>query len=287
MILFDTGIYKLTHKDSGKIYIGQSKHLKRRLNEHRRCEKSDDKKGSQSVVRRAIKKYSFDAFDFEILLYCQEGEYMDLMETKLIQSYDCLVPKGYNVRDGGNKVFMSEEGRKRVSKANSGRLVSEETTKDEIEFEKKNYYLLDAQRYFEDNSFDFVIQTIGQFENKQLVKKACNILQRKFADMIHSLESDTVPITMSETTIENSYDVILENEDYTMGKVIEYLLYEKFYMGEQLFSFCGFKKLHPHDSSSKIRIAYKLPTDKHMLRQHLKMICISAMEVFEKINKMF
>jgi DNA-directed RNA polymerase subunit L len=167
------------------------------------------------------------------------------------------------------------------------RLVSEETTKDEIEFEKKNYYLLDAQRHFEDNSFDFVIQTIGQFENKQLVKKACKILQRKFADMIHSLESDTVPITLSETTIENSYDVTLENEDYTMGKVIEYLLYEKFYMGEQLFSFCGFKKLHPHDSNSKIRVAYKLPTDKHMLRQHFKMVCISAMDVFEKINKMF
>ena len=139
MILFDTGIYKLTHKDSGKIYIGQSKHLKRRLNEHRRCEKSDDKKGSQSVVRRAIKKYSFDAFDFEIILYCQEGEYMDIMETKLIQSYDCLVPKGYNVRDGGNKVFMSEEGRKRVSKANSGRIVSEETRLKLSESGKEHY----------------------------------------------------------------------------------------------------------------------------------------------------
>ena len=139
MILFDTGIYKLTHKESGKVYIGQSKHLKRRLNEHRRCEKSNDKKGSQSVVRRAIKKYSFDAFDFEIILYCQEGEYMDLMETKLIQSYDCLVPKGYNVRDGGNKVFMSEEGRKRISKANSGRIVSEETRLKLSESGKKAY----------------------------------------------------------------------------------------------------------------------------------------------------
>ena len=139
MILFDTGIYKLTHKDSGKIYIGQSKHLKRRLNEHRRCEKSDDKKGSQSVVRRAIKKYSFDAFDFEIILYCQEGEYMNMIETKLIQFYDCLVPKGYNVRDDGNKVFMSEEGRKRVSKANSGRIVSEETRLKLSESGKKAY----------------------------------------------------------------------------------------------------------------------------------------------------
>ena len=139
MILFDTGIYKLTHKESGKVYIGQSKHLKRRMNEHRRCGKSNDKKGSQSVVRRAIKKYSFDAFDFEIILYCQEGEYMDMMETKLIQFYDCLVPKGYNVRDGGNKIFMSEEGRKRVSKANSGRIVSEETRLKLSESGKEHY----------------------------------------------------------------------------------------------------------------------------------------------------
>jgi len=139
MILFDTGIYKLTHKDSGKVYIGQSKHLKRRLNEHKRCENSEDKKGSQSVVRRAIKKYSFDAFDFEIILYCQEGEYMNMMETKLIQFYDCLVPKGYNVRDGGNKVFMSEEGRKRISKANSGRIVSEETRLKLSESGKEHY----------------------------------------------------------------------------------------------------------------------------------------------------
>jgi DNA-directed RNA polymerase subunit L len=167
------------------------------------------------------------------------------------------------------------------------RLVSEETTKDEIEFEKKNYYLLDAQRQFEPDSFDFVVQTIGQFENKYLVKKACNVLRRKFGDMVMALESDTVPITMSETTIENCYDVTLENEDYTVGKVLEYLLYEQFYNGEEIFSFCGFKKIHPHDTDSKIRIAYKLPTDKHMLRQHLKTVCVSAMEVFEKVNKMF
>ena len=44
---------------------------------------------------------------------------------------------------------------------------------------------------------------------------------------------------MSENTIENCYDIILENEDYTMGKVIEYILYEK---REEIASYCGFKK---------------------------------------------
>jgi DNA-directed RNA polymerase subunit L len=105
--------------------------------------------------------------------------------------------------------------------------------------------------------------------------------------MIHDLESDIVPIVISESTIENCYDITLENEDYTVGKVLEYFLYETYYMGEELFSYCGFKKIHPHDSDSKIRIAYKMPTDKHMLRQHLKTVCNSSIEIFEKINKMF
>ena len=167
------------------------------------------------------------------------------------------------------------------------KLVSEDTTKEEIEFQKKNYYLLDAQRSFLPDSFDFIIQTIGVFDNKQLVKKACNILRKKMADMILGLESDIIPITMSETTMENSYDIILENEDYTVGKVLEYILYDKYYMGEELLSFCGFKKFHPHDTESKIRVSYKLPTDKHMLRQHLKTVCVVVEELFTKIYKIF
>ena len=172
MILLDSGIYKLTHKENGKIYIGQSKHLKRRLNEHKRCEKSDDKKGSQSVVRRAIKKYGFDAFNFEIILYCEESKYMDMMETKIIKFYDCLVPKGYNVRDGGNKVFISEEGKKRISKANSGRIVSEETRKKLSESGKKAY--LNNPRSGEWNKKLSVTLTgkTKSVEHKQKISKA-------------------------------------------------------------------------------------------------------------------
>ena len=167
------------------------------------------------------------------------------------------------------------------------KLLKEEVTENELKMEKKNFYLLDAQRFFKENSFDFSIQTIGQYENKALIKKGCDILTEKLKQMIFGLESDIVPITISETTTQNSYDVILENEDYTIGKVLEYILYETFYEKQEIFSFCGFKKFHPHDTDSIIRIAYKTPTDKHMLRQHLKQACVSGISVFEKINAMF
>lgn len=167
------------------------------------------------------------------------------------------------------------------------KLLAEGMTKEEIEFQKQNYYLLDAQRQYVPNSFDFVIQTVGVFENKEIVKKACIVLQNKFVDIIEKVESDIIPIVTSETTIENSYDIILENEDYTIGKIIEYILYEKYYMGEKIASYCGFKKMHPHDLKSVIRFAYNDKTDKHMCRTHLKRACNEAQDIFTKIYKMF
>jgi DNA-directed RNA polymerase subunit L len=60
----------------------------------------------------------------------------------------------------------------------------------------------------------------------------------------------------SETTMENSFDISLEDENYTIGKVLEYFLYEKFYLGDKSLSFCGFKKFHPHDDYSIVRVSY-------------------------------
>ena len=165
---------------------------------------------------------------------------------------------------------------------------SEDATNTEIEFQKRNFYLSDAQRYFKPDSFDFVIQTLGVYDNREILRKACKFLQGKFNEFIQEIESDIVPILMAETASENMYDVTLENEDYTMGKVIEYFLYEKYYMGkDQVMNFCGFKKLHPHNTSSFIRLGYLEPTDKNMVRQHLKSACVDAVEIFTKIYKMF
>lgn len=83
--------------------------------------------------------------------------------------------------------------------------------------------LLDARRTFVPNSFDFVIKTIGVYENKELVKKACIILQNKYVQLIEAIDSDTLSILNSEVSFEHSYDVKLENEDYTVGTVLEYI----------------------------------------------------------------
>ena len=164
---------------------------------------------------------------------------------------------------------------------------TEGMTSDEIDFQTKNFMLLDAERQFIENSFDFAIKTIGPLKNETILKKGCQILKKKFADFSNSLKSDQIQILKSETTIENCFDVTLEYEDYTVGKVLEYILYEKYFIEEKLFSFCGFKKIHPHNNDSILRIAYKNNIDKSMVREHLNVAAVTAVEVFSNLEKLF
>ena len=84
----------------------------------------------------------------------------------------------------------------------------------------------------------------------------------------------------------NSYDIILENEDYTIGKVLEYLMYTKFYE-TKILTFCGFKKMHPHDSQSIIRVAYRDPIDISTIKGNLKECIDEATQVFTKVRRDF
>jgi DNA-directed RNA polymerase alpha subunit/DNA-directed RNA polymerase subunit L len=134
---------------------------------------------------------------------------------------------------------------------------SKNLTIEEIQFEKKNFYLLDGQRCFVENSFDFIIQGLDIFSNIALLKMSCDTLITKFDKLIKDINVNDVPILRSETTMQNSFDMILVREDYTIGKILEYILYTKFYTSKTpTLNFCGFKKFHPHDAKSTIRIAF-------------------------------
>lgn len=167
------------------------------------------------------------------------------------------------------------------------RLESEQQTKANIEMQKKNFYLLDAQRYYIEDSFDFCIQTVGVYENKAIIKKACKVLIEKLETMITNIDADIIPIRPGEVTMNNCYDIILENEDYTMGKMLEFILYDTYYEKDKVLSFCGFKKFHPHDEESIIRLAYYKNADKSLIRNNLTAACNKGKEIYTKIYKMF
>lgn len=125
----------------------------------------------------------------------------------------------------------------------------------EIKFEAANWKLLEGMRYVIKNSFDFVIETVGIYDNQQLFIQSCVLLSRKLSELKALIETDEVEIKRSDNTLENCYDVTLVNEDYTVGNIMNYELYTVFYSDFKVIDYVGFKKVHPHDSDSILRIS--------------------------------
>ena len=161
-------------------------------------------------------------------------------------------------------------------------------TKEEMEFESKNWRLLEARRIVKSDSFDFIIETIGVYTNQELLVKACEVLIQGLKSLDTAFQTDDdslVKIVKAENTLMNSYDILLEKEDYTLGKILEYVLYTKFYEGVKTLTYCGFKKMHPHDDGSVIRLAYKEPIEKTGIKQNVVESLNEAVHVYEKCQK--
>jgi DNA-directed RNA polymerase alpha subunit len=156
-----------------------------------------------------------------------------------------------------------------------------------IDFETKNWLLLEGQRIVLENSFDFIVQSIGVFTNHEIVKKACENISMRLDTVLKSIEMNEELIIESENTMKNSFDIILENEDYTIGKVIEYMMYSKYFEEGGILTFCAFKKYHPHNTDSLIRIAYKEPTSREMIIDNIRECVEEAKAIFINIHKKF
>ena len=132
---------------------------------------------------------------------------------------------------------------------------------DQIEKEARNWELLEKKRIFLPNSFDYVIQSVGPISNGDIVYTACQVLVKRCQQIITSINDGQMKTTNANMSNDFAVDYILENEDYTIGNVLNHLLFKRYYAGKQTLSYCGFKKMHPHDSDSIIRMMFKLMDD--------------------------
>ena len=158
----------------------------------------------------------------------------------------------------------------------------------EIDFESKNWNLLEGLRYVKKQSFDFILQTVGIYDNKDIIIKACEILIQKIDSQKQLLDRDELSIEPANNTLENCYDVTLVNEDYTVGVILNHELYETFYNEHKTLSYTGFKKMHPHDTDSLIRIAFVEPTSgKTAVKEILTTVIVGAVRKIESVIECF
>jgi len=169
---------------------------------------------------------------------------------------------------------------------------SEGISDDVIEFKKKDWSLLNSELLFVKNSFDFVIESIGQYSNTDIMFIASNVMIDKLVKFRSDIQEKDSLIVNTETTLENGYDIKLIDEDYTLGKAIEFVLYNDHYdkfspMSDKSLTFCGFKKPHPHINESIIRLGFVNNVDKIIVVNVLTNACKKLEAVFENIASYF
>ena len=107
-----TGIYKISNKEDGKIYIGQAKDIEKRWKTHKRGQYPEDK------------------FTYEILMEC-DLEQLNFWEIAWITSENACDPDvGYNKTLGGTSlkvIIKSDEVKAKISAARKGKKVTDET----------------------------------------------------------------------------------------------------------------------------------------------------------------
>jgi DNA-directed RNA polymerase subunit L len=180
-------------------------------------------------------------------IYGEKEWYIDLLRLRPAVAnipgeeiaFTCVVGVGKAKESGQfNVVSTCSYAMTQNQAASDAAFASQEDSKD-------NWNLLEAKRFVEPNSFDFIIQTLGVYSNTELVVKACDVL-------IQTLHEITFTVQPSLSTLKDCQDVVIPDGDYTVGKLLEYEVYKGH--GKEV-SYVTFLKQHPHDTSGILRVA--------------------------------
>lgn len=126
----------------------------------------------------------------------------------------------------------------------------------DIEDHLTNWDNHNYKRYYLKNSFDFSIESIGIFKESDIIFKACNIINFRLMKMKQNEDENQYTYKKNNIALENSVDITLHNTEYTIGKLLEFIIYQEYFINQKVLSFCGFLKPHPHEDDSIIRIAF-------------------------------
>ena len=80
-----------------------------------------------------------------------------------------------------------------------------------------------------------------------------------------------------------SFDIILPNISYTIGKMLEYLLHDRYFNKTKTFAYVGFIKKHPHDDYSIIRVVFKSGDNSNI--DNIKTLLVTCINYSQEIYK--
>lgn len=176
-------VYQIVNKVNGKSYIGITENPQKRWTGHKRCK-------TDFPIHLAIKKYGVEAFLFFVLEVIHTRREACEKEKYYIKLLTTKTPYGYNLTDGGDGVSglkgripwnkgtkgvckawnkgipCTEEARKNMSEAQTGRKQSEETKRKRGIYRKQEEHPLSGKPQSEEHRNNLSTSHIGLQNHK-------------------------------------------------------------------------------------------------------------------------
>ena len=162
-----------------------------------------------------------------------------------------------------------------------------EITKDMSILDKERHYFVN--KYGDPNAFKFEIEPINKYITpKYLINKAIEILIDKINNLLSNIKlSDTVKIIK---TLENTYKFIIEDEDDTLGNVIQSFIHDKYVRNNDIImdniscKYCGYICPHPLKNLLEIQITLENQTDENKFKDFLQTNCLLIIDKLQDIK---
>lgn len=203
-----TGIYRWTHLESNKSYIGSSLNLGKRLRNYFSTTFISHPTRATMIINKALLKYGYSKFKLEILEYCT---IKDLTHRE--QYYMVIFHPKYNVL----KTAYSSLGYKH--------------TDESLDKVRKNLVKLNLSKSIKVKVTNLLTNTSVEFDSIRRAAQSLNvnkmtisrhILQAKPLKGIYKLESNLAPSSYSSNYINHPASIEIEVTDLQLKTVTKY-----------------------------------------------------------------
>jgi DNA-directed RNA polymerase subunit L len=171
-----------------------------------------------------------------------------------------------------------------VSLANFFFVESDKETKDNILDKQRNYI---KNEYGDPISINFQIESVNGLSYKYLFRKAIDIIIEKLENLIMNLNEDKIFIE-AVPSCDNSFNFQIDNEDDTLGNIIQSLLHNKYVRDENKYksyncSYVGY--ICPHPLIHRLIVRFSLSTnDTQVYKQFFIDNCKEIIKIMEDLR---
>ena len=228
----EAGIYKVTNLINDKVYIGQSKNIRKRFKSHHTIDYNNKQNCCYNTkFYQALRKYGLENFKVDVLELTNEE--LDKKEIQYIKQYDSF-KNGYNSTEGGqhwseNIHSKETEEKRRLTREKNQSLMSENHPRAKL----TNQQVWDIrQRYIDGESVSDIYEDFKDlYTNIQTFRRI--ILGYTYKTVGNIPTKEQKRYTNAKLTAEQVKEI---RKSYIKGKVSFREIAEKYNMSEHCIS---------------------------------------------------